>query len=312
MVVGVHQDEKINLRVEMVLLVVLALIWATSYTFIKLGVATIPPITLIAGRTLIAGGVLLVVLWMRGIAMPMDRAIWRRFFLQACLNSVVPFTLIAWAEQSVDADLAVILNATTPIFTFLSAVFVTRHEHVTLRAGLGVAFGLAGVTIIVGFDALGGIGREIWSQLAIVLSTICYAAAVIYGQSFKGVDSMIPAAGSLMAGAVILTPLSLIVDRPWTLHPSMTSIWALVCLSVISTALALVIYFRLMKTIGPVRATSQAFLRVPFGVALGAFALGESLNWTAWVGFICVLVGVGAMTLGPVGGAKPSAAGKAA
>jgi len=293
-----HDAKPVNLTLELCLLVLLAAIWATSYTFIKIGVATIPPLTLIATRTLIAGLLLVAIMAMRGIAMPWSRDIWGRFAFQALLNSAVPFTLIAWAEQTVDADLAVILNSTTPIFTFLMTVLITRHEHVTLRTGLGIAAGLAGVTLIVGVDAFRGIGRDILGQLAIVLATICYAGAAIFGRTFKGVDSMVPAAGSLLAGAVMLIPVSLVVDRPWTLTPSAASLGALVGLAILSTALPFVIYFRLMQTLGPVRATSQAFLRVPFGVAIGSLALGETLTWSSWIGFVCVIVGVGAMTLG--------------
>ncbi len=132
-----------NLARELFLLLVLATLWGSSYSFIKIGVETIPPITLIAARTLIAGGILLAVLRHRRVRLPRDRATWRRFFVQACLNSVVPFTLIAWAEQSVDAGLAVILNSATPIFTFLLTVLMTRHEQVTLRRLFGVMAGLA-------------------------------------------------------------------------------------------------------------------------------------------------------------------------
>jgi drug/metabolite transporter (DMT)-like permease len=289
----------ISLAQELSLLVTLAAIWATSYTFIKIGVATIPPLTLIATRTLIAGLILFALIRMRGIAMPWDRVSWGRFAFQALMNSAVPFTLIAWAERTVDADLAVILNSTTPIFTFLITLFITRHERVTLRTGFGVAVGLAGVTLIVGVGALSGLGRDLLAQLAIVLATVLYAGAAIYGRTFKGVDAMVPAAGSLLAGAAMLVPLSLAVDRPWTLHPSDAGLLALLCLAVFSTAIPFVLYFRLMQTLGPVRATSQAFLRVPFGVAIGSLALGETLSWTSWIGFACVIMGVGAMTLGP-------------
>lgn len=123
---------------ELALLAVLATLWGASYTFIKIGVETIPPITLIAARTLIAGLVLLAVLYLRGVRLPTDKAVWRRFVIQSCLNSAVPFTLIAWAEQSIDAGLAVILNSTTPIFTLLLTAFVTRHESVTGRKLFGI------------------------------------------------------------------------------------------------------------------------------------------------------------------------------
>ncbi|PWV88366.1 threonine/homoserine efflux transporter RhtA [Phyllobacterium myrsinacearum] len=282
---------------ELALLAVLATLWGASYTFIRVGVETIPPITFIAARTLIAGGLLLAIIRLRGLALPRDPAMWKRFFIQACINSVVPFTLIAWAELTVNAGLATILNSTTPIFAFLLTVLITRHEAVTTRKVFGVAAGVVGISLIIGLEAFNGIGKELVAQLAIVAATISYAAAAIFGKGFKNLDPMMPAAGSMLCGAVILIPVSLVVDRPWTLAPSAHSLLALLGLAVFSTALAFVIYFRLINTLGTVGTTSQAYLRVPIGVGIGVLFLGESLSSTAWIGLICVIAGVAAMTL---------------
>ena len=288
---------KTNTSFELALLLALATLWGASYTFIKLGVATIPPVTLIAARTLIAGSILLVVIRSRGLSLPKDAATWRRFLFQACLNSVIPFTLIAWAERTVDAGLATILNSTAPIFTFLLTAAITRHEAVTARKLIGVVTGVAGTCLIVGVQAFSGLGHELWAQLAIVAATICYAGAAIFGRSFKGLDPIMPAAGSMICGAAILIPVSLVLDRPWTLAPSTESMLALLGLSVFSTALAFVIYFWLIQTLGSVGTTAQAYLRVPIGVAIGVVFLGETLTSTAWAGLICVIIGVAAMTI---------------
>ena len=179
------------------LLLLLATLWGASYTFIKVGVATIPPVTFIAARTLIAGLLLLAIIWLRGVRLPTDRRSWWQFAFQACMNSVVPFTLIAWAELTVDAGLAAILNSTSPIFTFLFTFLITRHEPAPARKFLGVAAGLAGIALIIGFDAFGGLGTHFVAELAIILATICYAVAAIFGRRFHGLDPMAPAAGSL-------------------------------------------------------------------------------------------------------------------
>lgn len=288
--------EKTVLATELALLVALSTLWGASYTLIKIGVETIPPLTLIALRTLIAGSILVAVIRWRRLKLPGDLNTWRRFLFQACLNSVVPFTLIAWAEQTTEAGLATILNSTAPIFVFLLTALITHHEAATGRRLFGVAAGLIGTCLIVGVQALGGLGDELWAQLAIVAATICYAGAAIFGKTFKGLDPMMPAAGSLISGAVILIPTSLVVDHPWALAPSAGSLLALAALSVFSTALAFVIYFRLIQTLGSVGTTAQAYLRVPIGVAIGALFLGEQLSWTASIGLICVLAGVLAMT----------------
>ncbi|RVD58207.1 EamA/RhaT family transporter [Mesorhizobium sp. M2D.F.Ca.ET.185.01.1.1] len=290
-------SEKTGMSTDLALLGVLAVLWGASYTFIKIGVETIPPVTFIAARTLIAGAILVSIIRWRGLAMPAGAASWRRFAFQAFLNSVVPFTLIAAAERWVDAGLATILNSTSPIFTFLLTALITRHEPVTARKLVGVGAGIVGICLIIGTEALGGLGHQLWAQLAILIATISYAGAAIFGRGFKGLDPMIPAAGSMLCGAVMLVPLSLIVDRPWTLAPSAASVLALLGLSVFSTALAFVIYFRLIHTLGSVGTTSQAYLRVPIGVGIGAVFLGESLGPAAWVGMGFVVGGVAAMTI---------------
>jgi len=286
-----------NMAVELALLVLLATLWGASYTFIKRGVATIPPITLIAARTAIAGLLLLMIMQWRGLRMPRDAATWWRFMFQACLNSVIPWTMIAWGERSLDAGLATILNSTSPIFTFFLTLAITRHEALTARKLLGVVAGMAGICLIVGVQALAGIGEQLTAQLVTVLAAICYAGAAIFSRGFKNLDPMAPAAGSLLCGAAILIPASLVVDRPWTLAPSASSLLALLGLAVFSTAFAFVIYFRLIQTLGSVGTTAQAYLRVPIGVALGVLFLGESLTPTAWIGLACVVVGVAAMTI---------------
>ncbi|MDL2397748.1 DMT family transporter [Rhizobium mayense] len=290
---------KANTTTELMLLLTLATFWGASYTFIRVGVATIPPITLIAARTLIAGGILFAIVRWRGITLPRDPAMWCRFLIQACLNSVIPFTLIAWAERTVDAGLATILNSTTPIFTFLLAATLFRNELVTARKLFGIAMGLTGICFIIGFNALNGFGQQLPAQLAVVAASICYAGAALFGRNFKGLDPMMPAVSSLLCGAVVLIPVSLVVDQPWTLTPSMPSIAALLALAILSTAIAFSIYFRLLQTLGSIGTTAQAYLRVPIGVAIGAVFLAEPLTPTAGIGLVCVIVGVMAMTIAP-------------
>lgn len=286
-----------NIAVELALLVALATLWGGSYSFIKLGVATIPPVTLIAARTAIAGLLLLAVMWARGIKMPTDAATWQRFAFQAVLNSVIPWTLIAWGERYVDASLATILNSAGPIFTYLFTAVVTRHEATTPRKLFGVVAGMAGILLIVGVDALHDIGSGLVAEAAIVAATICYGCAAVFGRSFKGLDPMAPAAGSLLAGAAVLIPASLALEQPWTLSPSLSSALALLALAVFSTAVAFAIYFRLIQTLGSVGTTAQAYLRVPIGVAISVAFLGETLSRTAWMGLACVVLGVAAMTI---------------
>lgn len=283
--------------VDLVLLATLAALWGASYTFIKIGVETIPPVTLIAGRTLIAGAILSAIIGLRRVTVPRDAATWRAFAVQACLNCVFPFTLIAAAERTVDAGLATILNATSPVFAFLFSIAVAHREPIAARKIVGVIAGLAGTCLVVGVGALRDLGHGVGPQLAIVLASACYGGAALFGRTFRSLDPILPAAGSMVCGAVILVPLSLAVDEPWRLTPSAASILALLALSTVSTALAFVIYFRLIRTLGAVATTAQAYLRVPVGVAIGVLALGETLSPTVWAGFGLVVAGVAAMSV---------------
>jgi drug/metabolite transporter (DMT)-like permease len=294
---GDTHPQPASMATELALLLALATLWGASYTFIRVGVATIPPITLIACRTLMAGLLLLAIMRWRGVRMPLDAATWRRFLFQACLNSVIPWTMVAWGSRTLEAGVATILNSTAPIFTFFLTLAITRHESVTSRKLIGVVAGMAGICLIVGVQALSGFGAELTAQIAMVLAAIAYAGAAILGRGFRDLDPMVPAAGSLLCGAAILIPVSLALERPWTLQPSTSSLLALLGLAMFSTALAFVIYFRLIRTLGSVGTTAQAYLRVPIGVAVGVVFLGEQLSSTAWIGLGCVVVGVAAMTI---------------
>lgn len=289
--------------VAYLLLMLLATLWGSSYGLIKLGVETIPPLTFAALRTTIAAAVLLFVLRLRGVRLPRDPATWKLFLIQGALGSIVPFTLLSWAQRTVDAGLATILNSTSPIFAFLMVAAIGRigshaahHDPATVRQLFGVIAGIGGVSLIVGAEALGGVGRDLWGQLAVVLASVGYAGAAVYGRRFRALDPMLPATGSLIAAAVVLVPAAVLVERPWTIAPSAASVAALFGLAVFSTALGLVIYFRILAVLGSVGTTAQAYLRVPVGVAVGVFLLGETLAPSALAGLVFVVFGVWAMT----------------
>jgi drug/metabolite transporter (DMT)-like permease len=287
---------KPNPTLELLLLALLATLWGSSYTMMRIAVPTIPPVTLIATRTLIAAALLGLILWRRGLDLPRDRAIWGRFLIQACLNSAVPFTLIAWAERSVEAGAAAILNATTPLFAFVLAALVLRQEKVTALKIAGLAAGLAGCGLVVGVDTVANLGRDLLPQGAVLLASACYAGAAVFGRTFRELDPMVPATGSLICGALLLCPLSLVVDRPWTAAPTPAAFAATASLAVLSTAVAFVLYFRLVQTLGAVGATAQAYLRAPIGVGIGVALIGEVPTPTLWLGLACVVAGVMAMT----------------
>jgi drug/metabolite transporter (DMT)-like permease len=292
-------------RTDLALLLLLSLLWGASYALIRVAVETIPPLTLVTVRVSLATLVLQLILARRGTALPRGPVSWRRFAIQAAMNGILPFSLIAWGEERVDSGLAGVLNSTTPIFVFLITRLWTRHEAVTLRQLLGTLMGLAGIVAIVGPGALAaGLTGDVPAQGAIVAATICYAVAAIFGRNFKGLPAIVPAAGSTAVSALVMVPAALLIERPWGLPaPSAASVLAVLALGLFSTAGAFVVYFRLLASLGSVGTASVAYLRAAVSVAIGILFLGEAPGWRTAGGLALVLLGVAIVTLPP--GTRP-------
>lgn len=290
---------------EFLLLGVLALLWGSSYLWIKLGLATLPPLTLMAGRVTTAIAFLAAILWFSGKRLPgLGDPIWRRFMVQGLLIGVAPYWLIAWGQQWVPTGTTAILNSTTPIFAFLITWAITRQEPATLLKLIGAIIGFGGVTLVIGLDALGGVGTAVLPQAAILLSSVAYAVGAIYSRKLDGVDPVAAAAAAMTCALAVMWPIAIVVDRPWTLTPSAMSLMAMATLGILSTGLGFSIYFRLTRTLGPIAVTTQSYLRAPVGVLLGAAILGETVSPSVIGGLLLVVAGVVAMTVSarqPVG-----------
>src|SRR5947208_6058720 len=198
----------------------LACCWSSTYPLTKIGLGTIPPVTFISARSLIAAAFLITVLYFRGMRLPSDLKGWKLFAQQQTINSTIPFLMITWAQQYVPASTTVVLASTTPIFAFLITWGITRHEPATLLKLAGAILGLAGTAAIIGLDALGGLASDIVAELAILLATISFACATIFGLRLSDYEPMVVAAGSLLFGGTVLLPLAMIVEHPWTLRPT--------------------------------------------------------------------------------------------
>jgi len=288
---------KPNLWIESAFLALLALLWGSSYLFIKIAVADIPPITLIAIRVTIAAIFLLGVVYMRGDTLPRDPRTWKMLFVQAVFNSIGAWTILAWGQQYVDSGLAGVLNSTAPIFVFFITLLITRHEVVSpLKLG-GAMLGLVGVVLIVGTEALNGFSAQFAGALAALTGAFLYACAAIYGKNLAHLTPAVSSAGTMVWATLCLVPLALVIDRPWTLHPSPNALAAALILAVFCTGGALLIYFRLLKTLGSLGTTSQAYLRAGVGVALGVIFLGEQISLLVGIGLLLAILGVVAINL---------------
>ncbi len=287
-----------NVRVELALLAVLAGLWGSSYLLIKVALATIPPVTLMAARVTLAAAFLLVVMWARRERLPTDRRTWCDLFVQSLLNSSVAWLVLAWGSQYVPSGTAGVLNSTSPLFVFLLtalASWSSRSAKDPSRSTFktaGVVLGFVGVVLVVGLDALRGLGQQTLAQTAILFGAFLYGCAALNGKRLSHLSSLVTATGTMLLATATLLPLSLLVDRPWTITPSTLSLLAAGTLAILCTGVALIIYFRLIKTLGAMGVASQSYLRAGVSVLLGLMVLGEQLSASVLIGLIVTIVGV--------------------
>jgi len=261
-------------------LAALGAIWGGSYFFAKVALTELPPLTIVLGRVGFAALALAAVLPFLGQRMPRDGDSWRAFTAMALLNNVVPMSLLVWGQSHIASGLASILNATTPFFTVIVAHFLTSDERLTAAKLCGVALGLAGAVAIVGPDVARGFGADVWGELACLGAPISYAFAGIFGRRFKrmGLSSVVTATGQVTASTVLLVPLVLIVDRPWSLPMPSTTTWgAVLGISLLCTAVAYILYFRILASAGATNLLLVTFLIPVSAILLGALFLGERL-----------------------------------
>ena len=280
-----------SLQIELLLLAFLAVLWGSSYLFIKIAVIEIPPVTLIAARVLGAAMFLHIVIFFRGERLPRDRRTWGMLGIQAILNSIGAWTILAWGQQFVDAGLASVLNSTSPIFVCLFAALFA-HDTLGSRKLLGAGIGIFGVVLIVGINALRGLGDQVAGQVACLAGAALYAGAAIYGKRFGHIGVAATAAGTMTWATIVLVPAALVIEKSWTLSPSTRAVAATLVLSVFCTGIALLVYFRLVRTLGSLGVASQSYLRAGVGVLLGTFFLGETLSLLVAIGLAGAILGV--------------------
>ncbi|MGB3643402.1 MAG: EamA family transporter [Mesorhizobium sp.] len=290
--------EKTNPALEVGLLLLLSLIWGSSFTLIKVAVEAVPPLTMVAARVTIAAGLLLCLARMRGFTLPRGGAVWSALVVQGLLQSALPFTLISWGEKHVSSGLAGVLNATPPMFVLLIGITTAKgRRRIDVTKIVGVVLGFAGVLLTVGPGALGSMGATTpFAQFAVLGASLCYALAAMWGHRFSNLPAIVTAGGAMACASALILPAAIVVDRPWTLSPSRSQILAVLALAIVCTAFAMVIYFRLVRTLGALGTTSGSYLRAGFAVLLGIVFLDESFTWEAVAGMTMVVLGVIAVT----------------
>jgi len=266
---------------EWMLLVLLSVVWGGSFFFNGIALREFPTLTIVTARVGLAALALLLLMRMLGQGIQLNRQILKAFFGMSFLNNVVPFSLIVWGQQHIASGVASILNATTPLFTMLVAHWFTTDEKINPRRLLGVLTGMGGVGLMMGLDSMESSGFHLLGQSAILLAAFSYGLAGVYGKRFAqlGISPLATATGQLCASSMILIPLTLWIDQPWTMTiPSIEGMGSLLGIAVLSTALAYVIYFRLLKTAGATNLLLVTLLIPVSAIILGVFLLDESLE----------------------------------
>jgi drug/metabolite transporter (DMT)-like permease len=283
---------------EWALLVALSVLWGGSFFFVGVAVAELPTFTIVALRVLIAAAALALFLQVSGIGIPHGRQAWRAFFAIGVLNNIIPFSLIVWGQAHIASGLASILNATTPLFTVLVAHALTADEKLTPQRASGVAIGFAGVVVMIGPAALHEARSDLLAQLACLGAAVSYAFAGVYGRRFRrlGLAPLQTAFGQVSASSVVLVPLALLAERPWTLPVPGLSTWAAVAaLAVLSTALAYALYFVILARAGATNVLLVTFLVPVSAILLGAAVLGERLQPRGFAGMALIGLGLAAI-----------------
>lgn len=280
-------------RRDWFLIAILAILWGSAFILIEIGLRSVPPNTLVFARMALAVPPLLLLMHIRGATLPRDARIWAMLSVLGTLNVVLPFILFYWGMTQISTGLASILNATTPLWGVVTAHFLTQDEKATPARVVGVLFGVAGIAVMIGVDALSGMTSGLFAQIACLIATLCYAFGSIYGRKF-GASGMAPlsiATGQVLISAIIMLPIALISDAPWTLPLPGFSFWAATgVIAIFSTSLAYYLYFQLLESAGASNSLLVTFLIPIVAVFLGAAFLGErfSLNQAAGIGLITV------------------------
>lgn len=290
--------------VEWLLLITLSILWGGSFFFVGIAVHALPRFTIVALRVGLAAISLNVIVLAIRLNMPRNWQLWTAFFGMGLLNNMIPFSLIVWGQTHIASGLASILNATTPLFTVIVAHFLTSDEKMTGGRLAGVVVGFAGVVLMIGPEAFEGLGTNILAQLAVLGAAISYAFAGVFGRRFRslGIAPLVTATGQVTASTVVLIPLAIVVERPWMLPMPALEVWgAIIGLALLSTALAYILYFRVLATAGASNVLLVTFFIPISAILLGSTILGEKLELKHFVGMGLIGLGLVAIDGRPLG-----------
>lgn len=284
-----------NKLTDWVLLFTLVVLWGSNFMFVKLGVATVPPATLVAARLVIGALILVAVVRALGHTFPPPGRIWLTYAVVAVVGNSLPFLLISWGQQTLDSALAGILMAIMPLSTLVLAHFFVAGERMTRNRVAGFALGFAGIVVLMepaALTGLGGSGHDVLAQLAVLAGAVCYATQSVLVRVKLAGNVMVASAAIITIAAAISLPIALAVDQPWRLAPSPASFWAVIWIGVGPTAIATLAYLKLIGSAGPTFMSLVNYCVPVVAVFLGVALMGEAPGAHAYTGLVLILAGI--------------------
>lgn len=276
---------------DVLLVVFTACGFGSSFLFIEIIVPEVPPVTLAMARSAVSLVALMAVLRFGGYRLPAPGRIWLHLAALGATAQVVPMVLLSWGQRYIDSGLAGIILGSVPVVTLVLAHLYMHDERMSARSLLGALIGFSGVVAVIGAGALSHADDAILAEFAVFVAAVGIAVANIIARRNGHLAPVVLAAGAQAASVAMLAPLSLLVDRPWTLHPSSAVLGSLVVLGVVGSAMPSLLFFRLLMRVGAARASLAAYLVPLVAVVLGALVLDERLAWSALAGMVLILIG---------------------
>ncbi len=276
-----------------VLIFLLATIWGSSFLFARIAVLEVPPLTLVFLRVALAALALNLLLMFHNSQGIHRRTLRANFAVMGILNNIIPFGLIFYGQLEIGAGLAAIINAMTPIWTVIFANFWTDDEKFSAAKIIGVVLGFTGVAVLIGSSMKDGLQASTIGQLAVLAATISYGVAGVFGRRFAAIQPLQTARGQLTMSTVLILPIVLLVDQPWTLSmPSQSAIWSVIVLAILCTAIAYMLFFKILAEAGAVNVSLVTFVIPPSAIVLGMIVLGERLELHHVIGMAIIMAGL--------------------
>lgn len=279
-------------RTDYIVLFALGALWGSSFGAIKIALHGVTPLTVMSVRILLAGAALLLLILVRKTPFPRGIQNWIKIGWMALFGTLIPFFLVPWGQLQIDSSMAAILMAVNPLFALTLGHFFSDHESFTLRQLLAMLVGFSGILLVFGENAISSINGNIWAQLAVIGAGFCYTISGVIVSRVRGASADSVSASIFICSSVIVFPLWMILEQPWSLHFETESLLALTHLGLVSTGMAFLMRYYIILRAGAVFLSYVAFIIPMFGILFGILFLGETISVNTMGAVVLILSGV--------------------